>query len=549
MRKVALAAAIALLVSLPAVSAAWPSFRGDERNTGFQAGTAFQLYEDVWWNLKLKPATQVEASPVVKDGVAIVVGWDHVIRALDAESGKSKWNATTKSTAKYVGTPAIVASRVFTVDSAGKLESRDLQKGTLLGSTTVGPTLASLAVHEGKLFIGNEAGEMKAFDTETLTLLWNFKITDHSDTTATSGTGASAKTVCGEKFKGGVQIRGAPAIFGGRVIFGSLNHWVFAVNEQGNPGLTTDLRWMFETGDSIFGAPAIDSATGRVIVGSYDEKVYALPVAGGTTMLVDGKPCTASKQTPAWTFNVPSDIGQSKVHSSPAIDGTRVYFGANNGHVYAITLAAGAKAWEFATGGAVISSPVVSNGVVVVGSDDGNMYWLRSNNGTQLKAYQVDSPVKASPAIDGNRTLVVSFEGSVYMFGPKVPLRPDLVVSSIVYNQGTIAITVRNAGTGPSTPTTLRIQVDGSRIADLPVSALEAGLSVILRQTTSLTEGKHTLAAAIDGDNTVKESNESNNENTSSTTVAAPPKGSPAPMAVLVGLLLLGLASRSRSRP
>lgn len=516
---------LAALLAAPA-QAAWSSFHNDERNTGFQSGSTYQVYEDLWWSLKLKD-TQIDASPVVKDGVVLIGAWDKQVRAFDAESGKVKWNATTLSGAIY-STPAIVAGRVFLVDSAGKLEARDLQKGTLLGTASVGPTRGSITIHEGKLFIGNEAGVMQAFDTETLTLLWKFTISSFAPGTQTTGSGTSTTTTCQPLFSAAVaQIRGAPAVYDGKVIFGSLNHWVFAVKEQGNSDQTTDPMWFFRTNDAIFGTPAIDTTNNRVVIGSYDEKVYAMPASPGGEgpVKVGTAQCSAFSNSATWTFSVPSDIGQSKVHSSPAVDGTRAYFGANNGRVYAVNLVGGTKAWEFTTGGQVVSSPAVSNSIVVVGSDDGKLYWLNATSGAKLKEFVADAPIKSSPALDGDRTFIASFEGSIYMFGKKIPTRPDLAIASISHEGGVVTVVVQNAGDGKAEASKLRLSIDGSLVGDLSVPAIEAGQSAAVTQAVSLPDGVHVIVADADQTGIITESAETNNSSTVTVTAGAQASG------------------------
>ncbi len=56
------------------------------------------------------------------------------------------------------------------------------------------------------------------------------------------------------------------------------------------------------------------------------------------------------------------------VKSSAAIVGGRVFVGSDDGLVYALDFATGAKQWTFKTGGPVESSPLVLNGRVFVGS-------------------------------------------------------------------------------------------------------------------------------------------------------------------------------------
>lgn len=513
--------AIALLLLVPAGQAAWPAFHNDQRHTGFQAGTQYTVYKESWWSAKIDPITQVEASPIVSDGYAVFAGWDGIVRVYDAETGTPRWQATM---GKIVGTPAIASGTLFVVDTTGALKSFDLDRGTLLYTAAVGTTFSGITLHEGKLFVGNDAGVMHAFYADKLTPLWTFAVNSISDATTTtcSGTPSVCSTVCNAKIPVGA-IRGSPVVFDGNVIFGSLNTWVYAVKEQATT--TAPVSWIFKTNDAIFGSPAIDSANRRVLIGSFDEKVYALPTApSGQGEITVGTPpvaCTALKNTATWTYAVPSTFGSSKVESTPAIDGLKAYFGANNGRVYAIHLSNGAQAWEFATGAAVVSSPAVSNSIVVAGSDDGKLYWLSANNGTKLKEFQLDSSVKASPALDGDKTYIASYEGAIHMLGPEIPKRPDLRVSAVAYAAGALTFIVENGGTGDAGASKLRVAVDGAFLVDLDVPAIAAGSTATVTHATALTEGAHTINATADYGATVAESQEANNALEQAVTVTA----------------------------
>ena len=58
----------------------------------------------------------------------------------------------------------------------------------------------------------------------------------------------------------------------------------------------------------------------------------------------------------------------ASVYSSPAVVGGVVYVGSDDGNVYALNAANGAKLWNYTTGSEVYSSPAVVDGVVYIGS-------------------------------------------------------------------------------------------------------------------------------------------------------------------------------------
>ena len=104
--------------------------------------------------------------------------------------------------------------------------------------------------------------------------------------------------------------------------------------------------------------------------------------------------------------------------SSPAVVNEVVYFGSDDGNVYALDASTGAKLWSNPTG-PVSSSPAVVNGVLYVGSSD-HIYALNASNGAKLWSYNTGSSVLSSPA----------------------------VADSVVYIGSSSAVLALNAGTG-----------------------------------------------------------------------------------------------------
>jgi outer membrane protein assembly factor BamB len=74
---------------------------------------------------------------------------------------------------------------------------------------------------------------------------------------------------------------------------------------------------------------------------------------------------------PVWTFRTGGPIW-----SSPATAGHVVYFGSNDGNLYAVETRSGKPLWHFTTGGPVMGTPTVDGRYVYVLSDDGFLYKL-----------------------------------------------------------------------------------------------------------------------------------------------------------------------------
>lgn len=504
LRPAAAALLLATLLLAPAVQADWPQFHRDARKTGTEPGTSYQAYRDLWWNVKLPGGATIETSPVVSDNVVIVGGSDKVLRAFDAASGAEKWNYT--MTDRIATSPAIQDRLyVFAVDVKGTLVKLSLHEGprsdgTPYAQVSIGPTLAPITLEEGKIFIGTEAGELKAFeiksDQYSITTAWTFSVGAFYAELSPTTTAARCSHPAG-------AVRSAAAVNNGIVYFGAMNNYVYAINEQKKPDGTVRAQWFNATSDIVLASPTVDFANNNVYFASYDGKVRAFTMTSPTPAS-----CLQTNRQPSWTATAPDN---AQMRSSPATDGTRIYIGTNTGKVLALSTSGGTLLWNRGTDGTVVSSPAVSNGIVVVGSEDKNIYWLHASNGTVIKQFPAQSAIRSSPAIDGDRTFIASFDGTLYMFGPEIPKSPDLVVESIEQTDSGVRITVKNEGDAMSAATTVRVLLGGAFVANVALEAIEPGQSKSVEQDLDV-EAAGTVKAIVDPDGTVRESAEANNE-------------------------------------
>ena len=70
--------------------------------------------------------------------------------------------------------------------------------------------------------------------------------------------------------------------------------------------------------------------------------------------------------------------------------------------------------WKFPTGDRIVSSPVYSGGAIYFGGDDGNVYAVDATTGRQLWKRKTGGPVPATPAIAGQLVYVGSYDGKFY---------------------------------------------------------------------------------------------------------------------------------------
>ena len=160
------------------------------------------------------------------------------------------------------------------------------------------------------------------------------------------------------------------------------------------------VKWKFPTGDRIVSSPVLQSNV--IYFGGDDGNVYAVDAADGHQL---------------WKHKT-----GGPVPSTPAVEGDTLYVGSYDGKLHALDTRTGATRWKFSTGGerrfeakglhgyqpknqtmadifdVFLSSPVVARGTVYFGSGDGNVYALDAVSGAMKWKFQTGDVVHASPA-------------------------------------------------------------------------------------------------------------------------------------------------------
>ncbi len=176
------------------------------------------------------------------------------------------------------------------------------------------------------------------------------------------------------------------------------------------------VRWKFHTEGEVISSPAV--VAGVVYFGSNDGNLYA----------VDAQ--TGAKK---WAF-----ASRSRIPSSPAVANGLVYFASYDGFFYAVDAATGELAWRFRNPGerrfaaphlhgllpagetmpdpfdVYLSSPVVWNGGVYFGSGDGNIYALDALTGSLKWKFHTGDVVHSSPAIAEGILYIGSWDSYFY---------------------------------------------------------------------------------------------------------------------------------------
>ncbi len=311
--------------------------------------------------------------------------------------------------------------------------------------SSIGACWSSPVINNGIIYVGNDNGDVYAFNASTATQVWKHALGSSVETTpaVTDGMvflGCSDKKVyalnaaTGDEVwnytTGGVVSQTSPAVDYGIVFIGSNDKKVYALNAA-----TGVQVWNYTTGGNVMSSPAV--ANSIVYVGSNDNKVYALDALTGTQVwnhtvggsvesspaVVNGLVYVGSDDNSIYALNATTGVKKwsrstgNVVRSSPAVANGIVYIGSDDGTVYAYDAVTGADKWSYPTSDVIRSSPAVANGIVYIGSEDDNVYALDAVTGDYIWDYGTSDKVYSSPIVNNSTVYVVSTDGNIYAIG------------------------------------------------------------------------------------------------------------------------------------
>ncbi len=357
--------------------APWPSFGGDQRNTGLSPYPTGQVdgKNQRSWDTNVS----IESSPVISWDDSIYIGSDDgVLHAFyfDTNFGKL-WSFETNGSVR--STPA--------VDQFGNI---------YFGSD------------DNNFYALNEDGSLN-WSVETNNIIRSSPAIDDQGTVYVGSFDNHLYAI----YPGGLEkwkfetegaIHSSPAIGAdGTIYIGSGDGNVYAINPDGTE------KWRFETDAEIHSSPTVGE-DGSVYIGSSDANLYALSANG------DFK----------WGYST-----EGSIRSSAAIgaNGT-IYFGSDDGDFYSLN-ENGSLEWQFGTNEAIVSSPAIGgDGTIYFGSMDGYTYAL-DEKGSLKWSRSIGGKVISSPAIGRTGTVyIASTRGLFYAFMgvPSEPRDPTLDV-------------------------------------------------------------------------------------------------------------------------
>lgn len=376
----------------------WPSFRGDQYNTGYAKGvTDVEAEPAIEW--EVETGDDIWGSPIVVDGTVYIGSADNTIYAIDASTGAVDWTFPTDH--RIEGTPAFADGTIFIGSYDKRIYAIDAETGDEQWSVeTDGLIRGSPTVVDGVVYIGvgchelacawyaqesdvPEAGWVMAFDADTGDELWTvpteFEIVSTPAVTSEAVFIGSSDTnlYCldtetGEKkwtYETEHYIWSSPSAAYDTVFFGDWDGYLHAVDADSG-----ERSWKFDTGgEYISASPAVAADTVYIGTTPINRLGDATP-SYGEVIAID-----RTEGTEEWRYETEAlEIGSSPVVTDDYLyTGTHAPSGTDGTGLLCLTLE-GEEQWFIQSGGRGIgSSPVVLDGVIYFGGTDNNVYAMR----------------------------------------------------------------------------------------------------------------------------------------------------------------------------
>jgi outer membrane protein assembly factor BamB len=338
------------------------------------------------WATRL--GTAVSATPALHDGTLFVGSVNSAtlaggaLHAVDARTGEELWRLQTDPGDAFFASPAVADRTVFAASYDGIVLAASTDNGAERWRFQAEASVfSSPVVWQGTVCFGDVSGVSYCVDAETGAELWRFGPDEpfrRSSNASPAVSGTTIFVVHSAQYADEDSILFALDVTSGqerwryvaadgdrvRSVTCIANGHVHAVTASGvMAALTVDdgaEAWRYDAAGEVRTVPALSETALYLITGPAPHHLHIVDPSTGTPRAVVAVG------------------GEVDIVSSPTVAQDIVYFGDQNGRLYAFDGVSGVERWHAGVG-SLISTPVVANGAVYIGSEAGE---LRAVGGT-----------------------------------------------------------------------------------------------------------------------------------------------------------------------
>ncbi len=275
----------------------------------------------------------------------LIIGDDSgVVRSYRADNGEFQWRAELPGT-RIRSSPVVAEGYVYVATTTGFIHSFELiGEGDAVASFPsegegIGLVDADLAYSDGYLYVGTDEGVLHVLEVS------NGNMTE----------------VC--NVDAGATIRVAPIVADGVVYVATMGQQILTYTAGTCDGPASD-RDLF-----YFAEAPMD------VESSVADGVIYIPAGRFLNSRRLSSSATAGLTGNDLFLWPPSEVtGEVKITGDPVVAGDTLYFGDQEGTLYAVDRSTGEELWRWQTGGAISAAPAVIDGMVVIASEDGSVY-------------------------------------------------------------------------------------------------------------------------------------------------------------------------------
>ncbi len=361
-------------------SATVSTFRGNPARTGEHPGPGPRAPVNALWSTRL--GTAVSSTPALVGGVLFVGSISEyasaggALHAVDARTGEKLWRRQTAMGDALFASPAVVDGIVYAASYDGIVIAARADSGEELWRFQADAAIfSSPVVWNDTVALGDKSGRFYGLAASTGDERWRFgpddpyRMSSNVAPAAADGTLFVVRTAnyAGEQSilhalhaesgeerwrfvpQAGNQIGSATCVAGGRVHASTVEGSLHALSVDDGTEV-----WRYDGGGVVQTLPALAGGSLYLISGPAPHRLHVIDAETGTARAV---------------FEVGAE---ADIVASPTVAQGIVYFGDQDGLLFALEGLSGQELWR-AKVGSLISTPVVANGAVYIGSQQGEL--------------------------------------------------------------------------------------------------------------------------------------------------------------------------------